>query len=92
MLSKEGEIRRDEACFDYSGKEVLSFFCDFFYRTRVRSLSILVSNSVTHSLIHSFLVDLTGLTLGDEDTLTHGYSASLWSSLGNVGKLQCTLF
>ena len=30
MLSKEGEIRRDEACFDYSGKEVLSFFCDFF--------------------------------------------------------------
>ena len=22
MLSKEGEIRRDEACFDYSGKEV----------------------------------------------------------------------
>ena len=50
MLSKEGEIRRDEACFDYSGKEVLSFFCDFSYRTRVRSLSILVSNSVTHSL------------------------------------------
>ena len=49
MLSKEGEIRRDEACFDYSGKEVLSFFSDFFYRTRVRSLSILVSNSLTHS-------------------------------------------
>ena len=88
MLSKEGEIRRDEACFDYSGKEVLSFFCDFFYRTWVRSLSILVSNSLTHS----FLVDLTGLTLGDEDTFTHGYSASLWSSLGNVGKLQCTPF
>ena len=22
MLSKEGEIRRDEACFDFSGKEV----------------------------------------------------------------------
>ena len=50
MLSKEGEIRRDEACFDYSGKEVLSFFSDFLYRTRVRSLSILVSNSLTHSL------------------------------------------
>ena len=30
MLSKEGEIRRDEACFDYSGKEGLSFFSDFF--------------------------------------------------------------
>ena len=33
-----------------------------------------LSLSVTHSLTHSFLVDLTGLTLGDEDTFTHGYS------------------
>jgi len=27
MLSKEGEIRRDEACFDYSGKEVNLYSC-----------------------------------------------------------------
>jgi polypeptide N-acetylgalactosaminyltransferase len=27
LLSKEGEIRRDEACLDYSGKEVILYPC-----------------------------------------------------------------
>lgn len=27
MLSKEGEIRRDEACLDYSGSDVVLFPC-----------------------------------------------------------------
>lgn len=27
MLSKEGEIRRDEACLDYSGNDVVLFPC-----------------------------------------------------------------
>lgn len=27
MLSKEGEIRRDEACFDYSGGDIVLYPC-----------------------------------------------------------------
>lgn len=27
LLSKSGEIRRDEACFDYSGKDVILYPC-----------------------------------------------------------------
>jgi polypeptide N-acetylgalactosaminyltransferase len=27
MLSKDGEIRRDESCIDYAGKEVMIFPC-----------------------------------------------------------------
>ena len=38
-----------------------------FYRTRVRSLSCLVSNSLTHSLTHSCLVNLIDMTLACED-------------------------
>ena len=27
MLSKEGEIRRDEGCFDYAGNELMIYPC-----------------------------------------------------------------
>lgn len=27
MLSKEGEIRRDEACLDYAGQDVILYPC-----------------------------------------------------------------
>lgn len=27
MLSKDGEIRRDESCIDYAGQEVMIFPC-----------------------------------------------------------------
>lgn len=27
MLSKDGEIRRDESCIDYAGKDVMIFSC-----------------------------------------------------------------
>jgi polypeptide N-acetylgalactosaminyltransferase len=27
MLSKDGEIRRDESCIDYAGKDVMIFPC-----------------------------------------------------------------
>ena len=38
-----------------------------FYRTRVRSLGMLVSNWVTHSLTHCCLVNLIDVTLAFED-------------------------
>ena len=38
-----------------------------FYRTRVRSLFTLVTNSLTHSLTHSCLVNLIDVTLACED-------------------------
>ena len=38
-----------------------------FYRTRVRSLGMLVSNSLTDSLTHSCLVKLIDVTLAFED-------------------------
>ena len=40
---------------------------NIFYRTRVRSLGMLVSNSPTNSLTNSCLVNLIGLTLACED-------------------------
>ena len=47
---------------------------NYFYRTRVRSLGMLVSNSLTHSLTdsltHCRLVNLIDVTLACED----GYS------------------
>ena len=39
----------------------------YFYRTRVRSLFTLVSNSLTNSLTHSCLVNLIDVTLACED-------------------------
>ena len=39
----------------------------FYYRTRVQSLGMLVSNSLTHSLTHSCLVNLMHVTLACED-------------------------
>ena len=41
--------------------------CFDFYRTRVRSLGMLVTNSLTHSLTHSCLVNLIDVTLACED-------------------------
>ena len=38
-----------------------------FYRTRVRSLGMLVSDSLTHSLTDSCLVNLIDVTLACED-------------------------
>ena len=38
-----------------------------FYRTRVRSLAMLVSDSLTHSLTDSCLVNLIDVTLACED-------------------------
>ena len=38
-----------------------------FYRTRVRSLGMLVSNSLTHSLTDCCLVNLIDVTLACED-------------------------
>ena len=40
---------------------------DTFYRTRVRSLAMLVSDSLPHSLTHSCLVNLIDVTLACED-------------------------
>ena len=40
----------------------------FFYRTRVRSLAMLVSNSLPNSLTHSCLVNLIDVTLACEYT------------------------
>ena len=39
----------------------------YFYRTRVRSLAMLVSDSLTHSLTDSCLVNLIDVTLACED-------------------------
>ena len=41
--------------------------CGDFYRTRVRSLFNLVTNSLTHSLTHSCLVNLIDVILACED-------------------------
>lgn len=45
MMSKEGEIRRDEACLDYSGNDVILYPCHgsggnqmWFYDMAVRDL------------------------------------------------------
>ena len=38
-----------------------------FYRTRVRSLATLVSDSLTNSLTHSCFIDLFDMTLACED-------------------------
>ena len=38
-----------------------------FYRTRVRSLATLVSDSLTYSLTHSCFMDLFDMTLACED-------------------------
>ena len=38
-----------------------------FYRTRLRSLRMLVTNSLTHSLTPSCLVNLIDVTLASED-------------------------
>ena len=43
-----------------------------FYRTRVRSLSCLVSNSLTDSLTHCRLVNLIDVTLACKDTNSKG--------------------
>ena len=42
------------------------FCCCHFYRTQVRSLATLVSDSVSDSVTHSGLVDLTDVTLAFE--------------------------
>ena len=39
----------------------------YFYRTRVQSLGMLVTNSLTHSLTHSCLVNLIDVILACED-------------------------
>ena len=39
----------------------------YFYRTRVRSLAMLVTHSLTHSLTHCCLVNLIDVTLACED-------------------------
>ena len=41
--------------------------CHHFYRTRVRSLAMLVTNSLTHWLPNSCLVNLIDVTLASED-------------------------
>ena len=44
---------------------MVNIICD--YRTRVRSLAIFVSDSFTHSLTHSSLVNFIDVTLACED-------------------------
>ena len=43
------------------------FLSNFFYRTRVRSLFTLVTNSLTHSLTDCRLVNFIDVTLACED-------------------------
>ena len=58
-----------------------------FYRTRVRSLSTLVTNSLTDSLTHSRLVNLFDVTLACEDNYSKlderisALSATAWPTL-----------
>ena len=47
--------------------EVVRFQKPHFYRTRVRSLAMFVSDSLTHSLTHSRLANLIDVTLACED-------------------------
>ena len=44
MLSKEGEIRRDEACLDYAGTEVILYPCHGSKGNQFWEYSIEVSN------------------------------------------------
>ena len=50
---------------EYNMKRFLLF--NIFYRTRVRSLGMLVTNSLTHSLTDCSLVNLIDMTLAFED-------------------------
>lgn len=55
MLSKAGEIRRDEACLDYSGNDVVLYPCHGSKGNQVSStIFIIESKSLFLSFFFSF--------------------------------------
>ena len=69
MLSKQGEIRRDEACLDYAGTQIILYPCHgskgnqyWEYNDEV-SLKQIVRNFSYHPFITSFFVSYNSLSI-----------------------------
>ncbi|CAG0904205.1 unnamed protein product, partial [Cyprideis torosa] len=80
MLSKEGEIRRDEACFDYSGGDVILYPC---HGSKGNQLWIYdpALNTIQHGSSRKCLALLSNLKLAME-TCDPSKARQKWSFQG----------
>lgn len=84
MLSKTGEIRRDEACLDYSGGDVVLYPCHGSKGNQVISILIIAVNQHTKILKLSFQYWVYNT---DTNQLRHGSSDKCLSMTENKKKI-----